>query len=200
MDKGKFDSLYDWKGAFGASVAPFDYIKSMLSHAADGAAFWNGGSMLSDSEKALAEMMAAQFMDKGDAAAAEPAEGTVKITFFEKGNTVDSSIEGIASRMQFDGCFAIDEYMIQRKDGTPVDAGFGADFNDAGGPVASWVWFSRPVNGPVKAKFEERFNGSFDEEGLRMDIPTEDFLAFADSGAWNAFAVEDDEGDQVVGE
>ena len=52
--------------------------------------------MLSDSEKALAEMMAAQFMDKGDAAAAEPAEGTVKITFFEKGNTVDSSIEGIA--------------------------------------------------------------------------------------------------------
>lgn len=77
--------------------------------------------------------MAAQFMDKGDAAAVEPAEGTVKITFFEKGNTVDSSIEGIASRMQFDGCFAIDEYMIQRKDGTPVDAGFGADFNDAGG-------------------------------------------------------------------
>ena len=74
--------------------------------------------MLSDSEKALAEMMAAQFMDKGDAAAVEPAEGTVKITFFEKGNTVDSSIEGIASRMQFDGCFAIDEYMIQRKDGT----------------------------------------------------------------------------------
>ena len=70
MDKGKFVSLYDWKGAFGASVAPFDYIKSMLSHAADGAAFWNGGSMLSDSEKALAEMMAAQFMDKGDAAAA----------------------------------------------------------------------------------------------------------------------------------
>ena len=114
--------------------------------------------MLSDSEKALAEMMAAQFMDKGDAAAVEPAEGTVKITFFEKGNTVDSSIEGIASRMQFDGCFAIDEYMIQRKDGTPVDAGFGADFNDAGGPVASWVWFSRPVNGPVRAKFEERFN------------------------------------------
>ena len=99
MDKGKFVSLYDWKGAFGASVAPFDYIKSMLSHAADGAAFWNGGSMLSDSEKALAEMMAAQFMDKGDAAAAEPAEGTVKITFFEKGNTVDSSIEGIASRL-----------------------------------------------------------------------------------------------------
>lgn len=198
MDKGKFVSLYDWKGAFGASVAPFDYIKSMLSHAADGAAFWNGGSMLNDSEKALAEMMAAQFMDKGDAAAAEPAEGTVKITFFEKGNTVDSSIEGIASRMQFDGCFAIDEYMIQRKDGTPVDAGFGADFNDAGGPVASWVWFSRPVNGPVKAKFEERFNGSFDEEGLRMDIPTEDFLAFADSGAWNAFAVEDDEDDQVL--
>ena len=185
MDKGKFVSLYDWKGAFGASAAPFDYIKSMLSHAADGAAFWNGGSMLSDSEKALAEMMAAQFMDKGDAAAAEPAEGTVKITFFEKG-------------MQFDGCFAIDEYMIQRKDGTPVDAGFGADFNDAGGPVASWVWFSRPVNGPVKAKFEERFNGSFDEEGLRMDIPTEDFLAFADSGAWNAFAVEDDEDDQVL--
>ena len=75
-------------------------------------------------KKALAEMMAAQFMDKGDAAAVEPAEGTVKITFFEKGNTVDSSIEGIASRMQFDGCFAIDEYMIQRKDGTPVDAGF----------------------------------------------------------------------------
>ena len=35
--------------------------------------------MLSDSEKALAEMMAAQFMDKGDAAAVEPAEGTVKI-------------------------------------------------------------------------------------------------------------------------
>ena len=151
--------------------------------------------MLSDSEKALAEMMAAQFMD---AAAVEPAEGTVKITFFEKGNTVDSSIEGIASRMQFDGCFAIDEYMIQRKDGTPVDAGFGADFNDAGGPVASWVWFSRPVNGPVRAKFEERFNGTFDEEGLRMDIPTDDFLAFADSGAWNAFAVEDDEDNQVL--
>ena len=66
--------------------------------------------------------------------------------------------------MQFDGCFAIDEYMIQRKDGTPVDAGFGADFNDAGGPVASWVWFSRPVNGPVRAKFEERFNE--DSSGL----------------------------------
>ena len=138
MDKGEFVSLCDWKGAFGARAATFDYIKDMSLCVADGAAFWNGGSMLSDSEKALAEMMAAQFMDKGDAAAVEPAEGTVKITFFEKGNTVDSSIEGIASRMRFDGCFAIDEYMIQRKDGTPVDAGFGADFNDAGGPVASW--------------------------------------------------------------
>lgn len=198
MDKGEFVSLCDWKDAFGARAATFDYIKGMSLCVADGAAFWNGGSMLSDSEKALAEMMAAQFMDKGDAAAVEPAEGTVKITFFEKGNTVDSSIEGIASRMRFDGCFAIDEYMIQRKDGTPVDAGFGADFNDAGGPVASWVWFSRPVNGPVRAKFEERFNGTFDEEGLRMDIPTDDFLAFADSGAWNAFAVEDDEDNQVL--
>lgn len=93
---------------------------------------------------------------------------------------------------------AIADIENQSKDGTPVDAGFGADFNDAGGPVASWVWFSRPVNGPVRAKFEERFNGTFDEEGLRMDIPTDDFLAFADSGAWNAFAVEDDEDDQVL--
>lgn len=156
--------------------------------------------MLSDQEKAMAEMMAAQFMGKdeqGDPAAARD-DAAVKITFFEKDNTVDNSIEGIASRMQFNGCFAIDEYMIQHKDGSPVDAGFGADFNEANGPVAAWVWFSRPVNGPVKAKFEERFSGTFDEDGLRMDIPTDEFLAFADCGAWNAYAVDDEEDDQIL--
>ena len=154
--------------------------------------------MLSDQEKAMAEMMAAQYMDKDEMGQPAQDDSTVKITFFEKENTNDSTVEGIASRMQFNGCFAIDEYMIQRKDGTPVDAGFGADFNEANGPVAAWVWFSRPVNGPVKAKFEERFNGTFNEDGLRMDIPTEEFLAFADSGAWNAFAVDDDVDDQVL--
>ncbi len=155
--------------------------------------------MLSNEEKAMAEMMAAQFMGKDDAPnPMAQDDASVKITFFEKENTVDSSVEGIASRMQFNGCFAIDDFMIQRKDGTPVDAGFGADFNEAGGPVAAWVWFSRPVNGPVKAKFEERFEASFDEDGLRMDISTDQFLAFADCGAWNAFAVEEDEDDQFL--
>ena len=51
MDKGEFVPLCDWKGAFGARAATFDYIKDMSLCVADGAAFWNGGSMLSDSEK-----------------------------------------------------------------------------------------------------------------------------------------------------
>ncbi len=155
--------------------------------------------MLSDQEKAMAEMMAAQFAGKdefGNPAAKN--DVAVNVTFFEKDNTVDDSIEGIATRIQFNGCFAIDEFMIQRKDGTPVDAGFGADFNETGGPVAAWVWFSRPVNGPVKEKFEERFSASFDEDGLRMDIDPDQFLAFADSGAWEAFDAEEDEDDQFI--
>ena len=107
--------------------------------------------MLSDQEKAMAEMMAAQFMGKdeqGDPAAARD-DAAVKITFFEKDNTVDNSIEGIASRMQFNGCFAIDEYMIQHKDGSPVDAGFGADFNEANGPVAE-----RPREGEIRGTLQ----------------------------------------------
>ena len=36
MDKGEFVPLCDWKGAFGARAATFDYIKDMSLCVADG--------------------------------------------------------------------------------------------------------------------------------------------------------------------
>ena len=151
--------------------------------------------MLSEAERAMAEMMARQF--GGDAGAAvEPAdEGASRITFFERSNRSDSTVGDVVARMTFSGAFAIDEFMIQRKDGTPVEAGFGADFDDAGGPTAAWVWFSRPVNEAVKSKFEERFGAAFDAEGVRMDITPDEFTAFSDSGCWQAFEEDEEDGE-----
>lgn len=62
------------------------------------------------------------------------ANASSKVEFFERSNAVDESVEGVFSRMTFTGCFAIDEFMIQHKDGSPVEAGLGADFDEANGP------------------------------------------------------------------
>lgn len=150
-------------------------------------------------EGMFAQMMASMaHAAQGDApfAGEEPvfgANASSKVEFFERGNAVDESAEGVFSRMTFSGCFAIDEFMIQHKDGSPVEAGLGADFDEANGPVAAWVWFSCLVNDAVKEKLEEFFGGSFDETLQRMDISTEAFLAFSDSKAWGVFEQEDEE-------
>lgn len=136
----------------------------------------------------FAQMMAAM-ANAGQTEDASPAS-PCKIEFFERENAVDDSAEGVASRMVFTGCFAIDGYMVQHKDASPVEAGLGADFNESGGPVAAWVWFSVPVNDAVRLKFEEFFGGSFDEDGLRMPIESEKFLDFSDSKAWGVFEQE----------
>lgn len=141
-------------------------------------------------ENMFAQMMAAM-ANAGQPEEAQPAP-PCKIEFFERGNAVDDSADGVASRMMFTGCFAIDDFMIQRKDASPVDAGLGADFNESGGPVAAWVWFSVPVNQAVRLKFEEFFGGSFDEDGLRMPIAVEKFLDFSDSKAWGVYEQEED--------
>lgn len=143
-----------------------------------------------NAEDMFAQMMAA--MANADQPKAETAAHSCKVEFFEQSNTVDESVAGIASRMVFTGCFAIDDYMIQRKDGSPVQAGLGADFNESGGPTAAWIWFSTPVNDAVKQKFEEFFGGSFDEDGLRMPVDAEAFLDFSDSKGWGVYEEEGD--------
>lgn len=142
-----------------------------------------------DAEDALAKLVASS--------SASAADGE-KITFFEKKNTSDSSVEGVASRMTFTGHFAIDGYMLQRDDGTLVEAGLGADFPEAGAPTAAWVWFSLPANEAVRGVFERAFGGTFNDDCLRLDITGQAFMDFADSGSWEAFngeGMEDDEDD-----
>lgn len=116
----------------------------------------------------------------------------VRITFFERSNATDESVEGLAARMVFSGHFAINDSMIQFEDGALVEAGLGADFEDGEGPSRAWVWFSSPVEGMVKEAFERFFTAQFAEDGMRMEIDPEVFLKFAESNDWSAFA-EDDE-------
>lgn len=151
--------------------------------------------MLTEEERALAKAMIDGFNLDNDVEP-EGEDDKSKISFFERGNSVDESVEGLASRMIFTGHFAIDNFMISRKDGSLVEAGFGADFKDADGPVAAWIWFSRPVNAAVKAKFEEIFGGTFDEEGMRMDLDVDVFLKYSDSGKWDVF--EDESADEDI--
>ena len=96
--------------------------------------------------------------------------------------------------------FTIDGFMIQNAQSVPVDAGFGAEFDAAGGPSSAWVWFCRPVNEAVKDKFEGFFKGTFDDGGMRMEIDPHTFLDFADSASWTAFECEDegDDGSTLV--
>ncbi|MDO4442305.1 MAG: hypothetical protein Q4B69_00300 [Slackia sp.] len=143
----------------------------------------------------MASMARAAWQDgvSADGAMDSGANASGAIEFFERENAVDESVEGVRSRMTFTGCFAIDGFVIQHKDETPVEAGFGADFGEANGPSVAWVWFSCPVNDAVKEKFEEFFGGAFDETLRRMDIPVEEFLSFSDSKAWGVFEQEDDE-------
>lgn len=147
--------------------------------------------MENGSEAMFAQMMAAMAAGAQEASEEGPSSGAV--TFFERSNAADASAPGVFSRMTFTGCFAIDDFMIRRKDGTPVEAGLGADFDEAGGPVAAGVWFSRPVNRAVEEKFETFFGASFDEGKQRMDIEPATFLDFADSKAWGVYEQEEDE-------
>lgn len=126
----------------------------------------------------------------------------VQITFLEKANTADNSIEGIATRTEFTGHFAIDGYVLQYNDGRYVDAGLGADFDEYNGPTRAWVWFSAPVNDAVKEAFEGFFSAEFGEDRLRMELDPETFLKFADSSAWGEFTeggVEEEEEDDLSG-
>lgn len=141
--------------------------------------------MENDSERMMMQMMASMMAGKQD----EDLESgsSCRIDFFERENTVDNQAEGVFSRMVFKGCFAIDGYVIQSVEGEPVESGLGADFDEANGPVAAWVWFCRPVNDAVKERFEEFFGGVFDETKQRMDIGTERFVAFSDSKSWGSY-------------
>lgn len=133
-----------------------------------------------------------------DATASQPSEAVgsdgTRIVFYERENETDDGAAGEKARMTFTGCFTIDGFMIQNAQGVPVDAGFGAEFDAAGGPSSAWVWFCRPVNEAVKDKFEGFFKGTFDDGGMRMEIDPHTFLDFADSASWTAFECED-EGD-----
>lgn len=141
--------------------------------------------MENDSERMMMQMMANMMAGKQD----EDLESgsSCRIDFFERENAVDNQAEGVFSRMVFKGCFAIDGYVIQSAEGEPVEAGLGADFDEANGPVATWVWFCRPVNDAVKERFEEFFGAAFDETKQRMDIETERFVAFSDSKSWGSY-------------
>lgn len=110
-----------------------------------------------------------------------------KVSFFERSNSIDDSIEGVVTRTVFSGHFAIDDYMLQRNDGTLVEAGLGADFDEYNGPTHAWVWFSLPVNDAVKEVFEGFFSGEFAEDRLRMEVDPDVFVKFADSNAWGEF-------------
>ena len=141
--------------------------------------------MENDSERMMMQMMANMMAGKRDE---EPERcSSCRIDFFERENAVDSQAEGVFSRMLFKGCFAIDGYVIQNAEGEPVESGLGADFDEANGPTAAWVWFCRPANDAVKEKFQEFFGGSFDESGQRMDISTDRFVAFSDSKSWGSY-------------
>lgn len=119
--------------------------------------------------------------------------GDVQITFLERSNEVDDSVEGAATRIVFTGHFAIDGYLLRfNEDSRLVDAGLGADFDEFNGPLRAWLWFSAPVNDAVKEAFESFFSASFAQDRLRMELDPEVFTTFADSKAWGAF--EDESG------
>ncbi len=119
--------------------------------------------------------------------------GDVQITFLEKSNTVDDSLEGIVARTVFTGHFAIDGYVLQHNDGRLVEAGLGADFDEYNGPTHAWIWFSAPVNDAVKEAFEGFFSATFDDDRLHMEVDPDVFVTFADSKAWGEFVEEESE-------
>ncbi|OUO90291.1 hypothetical protein B5F40_07465 [Gordonibacter sp. An230] len=130
------------------------------------------------------------------ASASQPSESIgpdgTRIVFYEKENRTDSEAAEGKTRVRFIGCFTIDGFMIQNEQGIPVDAGFGAEFDTAGGPNSAWVWFCRPVNEAVKSKFEKFFMGTFDDIGMLMGIDPQTFLDFADSASWTALECKND--------
>ena len=123
------------------------------------------------------------------ATASQPSEAVgsdgTRIVFYERENETDGGAAGEKARMTFTGCFTIDGFMIQNAQSVPVDAGFGAEFDAAGGPSSAWVWFCK---------------GTFDDGGMRMEIDPHTFLDFADSASWTAFECEDegDDGSTLV--
>lgn len=117
--------------------------------------------------------------------------GDVQITFLEKSNVADDTVEGVATRATFTGHFAIDGYILQYGDGRLVDAGLGADFDEYNGPKRAWVWFSAPANDAVQEAFVGFFGGTFSEDGMRMELDPEVFVTFADSKAWGEFTDEE---------
>ena len=74
-----------------------------------------------------------------------------------------------------------------------MDGGLGADFQDEGDPVAAWVWLKQPAGDEDRQKLEAFFDGTFGEDGLRMDIAPEAFLNLADSNSWDADLDDEDE-------
>lgn len=145
-------------------------------------------------------MMAATLGSALDAPAArsivEAPDGT-RIVFYELSNAMQENGAAGLARTVFTGCFSIDGAMTVAEDGQPLEAGFTADFEETGGPVAAGIWFARPVDAAVRHAFEAVFGAPFADDGRHMDIGSEAFLTFADSSCWTAYADEGDETDPL---
>lgn len=115
----------------------------------------------------------------------------VQITFLEKSNETDESLEGVVARMTFTGHFIV-RNRILRTTRELVDAGLGADFDEFNGPKRAWVWLSSPADDEIKRAFEKFFSAEFAEDGLRMELDPEIFVKFAGSDAWGALEEEEE--------
>lgn len=143
-------------------------------------------------------MMAATLGSTLDAPAAqsivEAPDGT-RIVFYERSNAMQENESASFARTVFTGCFSIDGAMVDAEDGRPLEAGFEADFEETGGPVAAGIWFARSVDSAVQRAFEAVFGTPFADDGRHMDIGADVFLTFADSSCWTAYRDDEDKDD-----
>lgn len=146
-------------------------------------------------------MMAATLGSTLDAPAAqsivEAPDGT-RIVFYERSNAMQENESASLARTVFTGCFSIDGAMVTDEDGQPLEAGFEADFEETGGPVAAGLWFSRPVDAAVRRAFEAVFGTPFADDGQHMDIGPDAFLTFSDSSCWTAYSNDDEDEDDLL--